>query len=1096
MARSAKGFMLGIVMAVLAVCVSCVLIHWGGIDVAWADEVQTDAVQTEAAEPEGEGAQGAADALEIEAADGQEEPEGLSGEDKVNVITIKHSGKAFTVYGEAPLEDVLSALGVEVGPSAVTATSSLVEITTVDGIPYVIALSDGVAYLNVSGEGASIDDAQAAVEEPEALRAARDEGADEPEVDPHQKAREDNEALGDAAIVVVNERADSWSFTDEAWVEFRNESQTDDVFYIWYDGEWLEEGICLDPGLPAPADGWYEMHADWNGEYFEVWFDTRDAPVHWSQVDTGQGCQRVGGSWLEAKPKIRISKESTCPEISAAVAGAQYAVFYYQWQAAELRDPMYILTIEDGGWSDVLRVSEPGNWYLREWSAPEGFILDPTVYVVNIAPTGVAEANFRDAPINDPNTIRIEKQISNPDSDGSMGASTLALAEYTFEYYAADYESIEEAQASGAPTRTWVMRTNAKGLTAIDFGNNSFEYNGETYSYKVSGDEFFTDQFGMVTMPLGTIVVHETKAPEGFELSNEVFFARLVADSTSDRGFKWIGEKVMVDPQDPTATVAAGEVQKRYGVEIYKEIQGVADETSPAGIQFEIVSETTGEVVATLTLDEEGKASTTEDALVYDTYIIREVESTLPVAETGEYLIQPFSETSGTGSNIIATIDLAAHEALEVIHVDCVDYASEPGTGKKLDSETKEGVPETEFTIWKLSGTTMTDGAVNEDETAVSSDDENWEVYKVVWSDNNGDFDFGWLPYGIYKVDETATNIAYMTSAESAGLLPGTDMARIFKLDKNNPYVEQEWLNARIKLECNVDKSTIEVTSAGLEYKTSSEGGETVSNVGVEKYAYEVAFDNGDTEITADEYWVVDQMNFVDEPYGLRMTDLWLPVVVNDLDGKVWLLWKTNRSDAAGNVPEGMTFAQPELVPGSACDGTMRFDAAGWMLIGQYAADEATQIDLASMLSDGEYITELALCYGAVAPGFSTIEGAPLTYLVSATHTLPVGTVIPNTAESHISRNWTKTVHTPDGDVELEEPFGLTDDDEDSVETRVVDTFVQEWTPYVVRGGYGASGYRLPQTGDGGSLGVVASMLFAVFGMLGMIVSRRKINQG
>jgi len=894
------------------------------------------------------------------------------------------------------------------------------------------------------------------------LRAA----GDEEDIDPHQKAREDNEAL-DEPVVRINERAESWSFEDWCWVEFRNFSQTDDVFYIWYDGEWQEDGVCLNPGLPAPADGWYWMHANWNGECFDCWVETEDAEIHWSQVDIGAGCQNVGGFRIYAKPKIQISKESTCPEISSDVSGAQYGVFYYLDQAKELRDPMYILTIEDDGQSGVLDVSEPGDWYLREWAAPQGFALDPTVYILNVAPTGVATARFTDTPINDPNTIKIVKEVANPDEAGNMGASTLALAEYTFEYYAADYESIEEARASGAPTRTWVMRTDEDGLTALYLEGESFEYNGETYTYKVSGDDFYRTAAGLATLPLGTVIVHETKAPEGFELSDEAFFARLVA--TADGSFAWLGEKVMVDEQDATATVKAGETQKRYGVEIYKQIQGVADEVSPEGIQFEIVDEVTGEVVVTLTLDENGFASTANDALVYGIYIIREVESTLPVSDDGEYLIQPYSETSGTGSNVIATIDLTAHEALEVIHVDCVDYASEHATGKKLDSDTHEGVPETEFTIWKLDGTTMTDGAVNEDETKVSSDDPRWKLVRSVWSDENGDFDFGYLAYGIYKIDETSTNIDYMTSAESYGLEVDADTARIFKLDKNNPYTEQEWLNRRIIIECTVDKSTIDVTSAAFEYQTASADGESISNVGVEKYKYEVAFDNGETNTFADEYWVVDQMNFVDEPYGLRMTDLWLPVVVNDKDGKVWLFWKTNESE--GNVPEGMTFAQPELNEGSLCDGTMRFDATGWMLIGQYDATSPERIDLSSLLDEGEYITELALCYGAVDPGFTTVDGAPLTYLVTATHALPADTVIPNTAESHISRNWAKTIHTPDGDIERDQPEGLTDDDEDSVETRVIETFTTSFAPHV--GEWGSSWYKTGDADSNSSLSIV-----------------------
>lgn len=55
--------------------------------------------------------------------------------------------------------------------------------------------------------------------------------------------------------------------------------------------------------------------------------------------------------------------------------------------------------------------------------------------------------------------------------------------------------------------------------------------------------------------------------------------------------------------------------------------------------------------------------------------------------------------------------------------------------------------------------------------------------------------------------------------------------------------------------------------------------------------------------------------------------------------------------------------------------------------------------------------------------------------MVYATEELPIGTVIANTAESHITRNWMGADATHDAE------WGLFDDDEDSVETRVIDTF-------------------------------------------------------
>ena len=39
-----------------------------------------------------------------------------------------------------------------------------------------------------------------------------------------------------------------------------------------------------------------------------------------------------------------------------------------------------------------------------------------------------------------------------------------------------------------------------------------------TEKYKVSGDDFYVDTDGTVVLPLGTITIQETKAPDGYLL--------------------------------------------------------------------------------------------------------------------------------------------------------------------------------------------------------------------------------------------------------------------------------------------------------------------------------------------------------------------------------------------------------------------------------------------------------------------------------------------------------------------------------------------------------------------------------------------------
>ena len=76
-------------------------------------------------------------------------------------------------------------------------------------------------------------------------------------------------------------------------------------------------------------------------------------------------------------------------------------------------------------------------------------------------------------------------------------------AEFTIRYYAA-------GNASGAPTRTWVIKSDAEGNARLDA------------EHRVSGDEFYVDVYGAIGIPVGTFTVEETRAPENYERDSEV----------------------------------------------------------------------------------------------------------------------------------------------------------------------------------------------------------------------------------------------------------------------------------------------------------------------------------------------------------------------------------------------------------------------------------------------------------------------------------------------------------------------------------------------------------------------------------------------
>lgn len=77
-------------------------------------------------------------------------------------------------------------------------------------------------------------------------------------------------------------------------------------------------------------------------------------------------------------------------------------------------------------------------------------------------------------------------------------------AEFTVKYYKGDYaEDVDPATQGATPERTWVLKTDEDGFTYLQD------------NYKVSGDEFYYNSTNLPTIPIGTVTLRETKAPEG-----------------------------------------------------------------------------------------------------------------------------------------------------------------------------------------------------------------------------------------------------------------------------------------------------------------------------------------------------------------------------------------------------------------------------------------------------------------------------------------------------------------------------------------------------------------------------------------------------
>ena len=320
-------------------------------------------------------------------------------------------------------------------------------------------------------------------------------------------------------------------------------------------------------------------------------------PVQNSYHNTQVGVQRMHTTitvYKVVKGYIELTKASTCTNVSDnnklySLAGAEFSIYDASGKFIQK------LTTNEKGETGRSGLLTAGTYTVKETKAPEGYYAADD-FTVTVNAGQVTKKTVGDKPYDDPMYMLVGKFDGEKTYNGAgnlpQGSATLADAEFTVDYYDTfDYDNYDDLKkADIEPTHSWTFKTDEDGFSYFDA------------EHFVSGDSLIYNGENTPTIPRGTIVVRETKAPKGYLKSNAVSFQKIMEGSD-------------ISALKTYNLAEVPEQVYRSDFEFTKKAENGSDRL--AGVPFKVTSLTTGESHIAVT-DENGYFSSASSWNAHD----------------------------------------------------------------------------------------------------------------------------------------------------------------------------------------------------------------------------------------------------------------------------------------------------------------------------------------------------------------------------------------------------------------------------------------------------------------------------------------------
>lgn len=349
--------------------------------------------------------------------------------------------------------------------------------------------------------------------------------------------------------------------------------------------------------------------------------------------------------------KLQLHKSSSNKELTAgngcySLSGAEYGIYTDKACTQKIGS---ITTNASGYGSYSKYVDASASYYAKETKAPKGYELDETVYTfVNSGKkaadgTKIYSFSCTDDPVNDPVGIILQKKNAVTGETTSQG---LGGAVFSIEYYAQEIDKDYDVKANEtAPAldsknlkRTWYIQTDEDGYCDLNKKYLTSEYNS---------DDFFTTIISgieLITIPIGTIVIKEVKAPDGYSLSNIAFYRVITQEGAKFAQDTNTPINVPIDEMPAKAYVGINKLNQS-GVGVANAVYGLYSDSACASLYDK------------LTTSADGKGTFAKSVDVGKTYYIKEI--TAPTGYELDDTVYPVitnEENSTVETAVIQTI--------------------------------------------------------------------------------------------------------------------------------------------------------------------------------------------------------------------------------------------------------------------------------------------------------------------------------------------------------------------------------------------------------------------------------------------------------